>query len=150
VKNIFVVAIVLVLLSTFAIAQNKSARNIDAEKIVQLCDEWDDAYIKKDSKPLEKMLTADYVGIDDEGAVTSKTDEINLIKTGEYVIFSVDHIDPQKVRVYGSTAVVTSHAKVKHASKGQTNIVTGRATTVCVNENGQWRIASWHASRVKE
>ena len=137
---------VLVLVSLFVFAQNKSDQNA----VLQICNAWDDAYIKRDSKPLEKLLTADYIGIDDEGAATSKSDEISLIKTGEYIILSVDHIEAQKVRFYKSTAIVTSHSKVKHVFKGQTNTVAGRATTVCVNQNGQWQIASWHASRVKE
>lgn len=145
-KKRFFGAVVLLLVSLFVFAQNKS----DENAVLRTCNAWDDAYIKKDSKPLEKLLTADYIGIDDEGAVTSKADEINLIKSGEYIILSVDHVQPQKVRLYGSTAVVTSHSKVKHVFKGQTNTITGRATTVCVNENGHWQIASWHASRVKD
>ena len=144
-KNTLFIAAALLLFSIFAIAQNKIADNA----VIQICNAWDDAYMKKDAKPLEKLLTADYVGIDEEGAVTTKADEINLIKSGEYVIFSVEHVEPQKVRFYGATAVVTSYAKVKHASRGETNTVIGRATTVCVNKNGQWQIASWHASRVK-
>jgi ketosteroid isomerase-like protein len=143
-KTLFVTA-ALLLFSLFAIAQNKT----DQDAVLRICNTWDDAYIKKDPKPLEKLLTADYVGIDEEGAVTTKADEISLIKSGEYVIFSVDHIEPQKVRLYGTSAVVTSHARVKHASKGETNTVIGRATTVCVNKDGQWQIVSWHASRVK-
>jgi ketosteroid isomerase-like protein len=143
-KTLFAAAAILQF-SLFAVAQNKT----DENAVIQICNAWGDAYIKKDSKPLEKLLAADYIGIDEEGAVTTKADEINLIKSGEYVIFSVEHIEPQKVRFYGTTAVVTSHAKVKHASKGETNTVIGRATTVCVNKNGQWQIISWHASRVK-
>jgi ketosteroid isomerase-like protein len=144
-KKTLLMAAAVLLFSIFATAQSKTGENA----IIQICNAWDDAYIKKDGKPLEKLLAADYIGIDEEGAVTTKGDEINLIKSGEYVIFSVDHIEPQKVRIYGTTAVVTSHARVKHASKGETNTVVGRATTVCVNQNGQWQIASWHASRVK-
>jgi len=148
-KKTLIGAIIL-LFSVFAVAQNKSDQKAEAKKVIQLCEAWDNAYIKKDPAPLEKMLTVDYLGIDDEGAVTSKTDEINLIKSGEYVIFSVEHIEPPQVRFFGSTAIATTHAKVKQSSKGQTNVVNGRATTVCVNQHGQWQIASWHASRVKE
>lgn len=149
-KKTLVGAIVLLLFSAFALAQNKSDQNTESKKVIRACEAWDNAYIEKDSKPLEKLLAADYIGIDDEGAVTSKVDEINLIKSGDYIILSVNHLESQKVRFYGSTAVVTSHAKVKHVFKGQTNTVTGRATTVCVNQSGRWQIASWHASRVKE
>jgi ketosteroid isomerase-like protein len=145
-KKSLLAAAVFALLSLFVFAQNKS----DENAVLQICNAWDDAYIKKDAKPLGKLLTADFIGIDDEGGITSKEGEINLIKTGEYIILSVDHLEAQKVRIYNSTAIITSHSKVKHVFKGQTNTITGRATTVFVNQNGQWQIASWHASRVKE
>src|SRR5207253_1814652 len=98
--------------------------------------------IKKDPTPLDRLLTADYIGIDEEGSVTSKQDEINLIKTGEYVILSVEHLEPPKIRFYGSTAIVTTHSKVKESSKGKVTTLVGRATTVCVKEGGDWKIVS--------
>ena len=149
-KKTLIGTIVLLFFSAFAVAQNKSGQNTEAKELIQRCDAWDNADVNKDPAPLDKMLTADYIGIDDEGAVTSKADEINLIKSGEYVILSVDHVEAPRVRFFGSTAVVTTHAKVKQSSKGQTNVINGRATTVCVKQHGEWQIASWHASRVKE
>jgi ketosteroid isomerase-like protein len=146
-KKTLLVLITFAFVSAFVVAQNKSE---DAKAVLKVCNDWDDAYIKKDAAPLEKLLTDDYVGIDEDGAVTSKADEINLIKTGEYIIFSVEHLDPPHIRFYGPTAIVTTHAKVKQSSKGQTATVTGRATTVCVKQGDDWKIASWHASKAGE
>jgi ketosteroid isomerase-like protein len=145
-RLLFIVLFVVV--SAFVFAQSQS--DADTKSVLKACSDWDDAYIKKDPAAVEKLLTADYLGIDEEGAVTSKTDEINLIKSGEYIIFSVEHLEPPKVRFYGSTAVVTTRAKVKQSSKGQTSTVTGRATTVCVKQGNDWKIASWHASKATE
>src|SRR5437016_12616734 len=100
-KTIFVAALVLVFICALVSAQNKS--DPDAKAVLKLCNDWDDAYIKKDARPLEKLLAADFVGIDEDGAVTSKADEISLIRTDEYVIFSVEYLEPPKVRFYGST-----------------------------------------------
>ncbi len=119
------------------------------DAVLALVAAWDLAYIQKDAAPLERLLAVDYLGIDDEGAVTSKADEIALIKSGEYVLHSVDEIEPAKVRFYGDTAVVTTHAKVKQTYQGETKTVDGRATTVCVERGGRWQIVSWHASRLK-
>ena len=149
-KKTLFATLALVVFSALVLAQTNTPDQEATKAVLKLCNEWDDAYIKKDAAPFEKMLTADYVGIDEEGAVTTKQDEIDLIKSGEYVIFSVEHLEPQKVRVYGSGAVVTSYARVKHSSKGETSTVVGRATTVCVKQDSQWKIASWHASRLKE
>jgi ketosteroid isomerase-like protein len=145
----FLAAIVLLLACGFVAAQ-QSAHDTDTKAVLKVCEDWDATYMKKDPAPLERLLTHDYIGIDDEGAVTSKQDEINLIKTGAYVILSVEHLDPPKVRFHGSTAIVTTYSKVKESSKGKVATLTGRATTVCVKEGGAWKIASWHASKVKE
>lgn len=146
-NKLFAGAIVF-LLALVAIAQNKTH---SAEKpVLDVCKRWDDAYIKKDPAPLENLLTPDYIGIDEEGAVTTKSDEINLIKSGDYVIFSTEYLEPPKVRFHGDVAIVTTRAQVKHAVKGETKTINGRATMVCVKSGRQWQIASWHASRVKE
>jgi ketosteroid isomerase-like protein len=122
----------------------------DQEKtVLRICKEWDDAYIKRDAAPLDQLLTADYIGIDDQGAVTSKSDEIALIKNGTYILHSVKDLEPQKVRIYGSTAIVTGLAEVKNTYKGVTSTLKGRATTVLVRgANAKWQIASWHATKV--
>ena len=144
------VTVIAMLIACSFVSAQPNTRNRDTKAVLKLCEEWDAAYMQKDPAPLEHLLTNDYVGIDDEGAVTSKEDEINLIKTVEYVILSVEHLEPPKVRFHGSTAIVTTYSKVKESSKGKVATLTGRATTVCVKENGAWKIASWHASKVKE
>lgn len=149
-KKVLFAAAFAISLSWLVFAQNDAGEDAAAKAVIKICNDWDDAYIKKDPAVVEKLLTADYIGIDEDGEVTSKTDEVQLIKSGEYVIFSVEHVQPQKVRFYGNTALVTTHAKVKQSSKGQTNTVEGRATTVCVKQGENWKIASWHASKVKE
>ena len=144
-----VLAVALLVTCGFVFAQ-QNTRDADTKAVLKICDDWDAAYMKKDPAPLERLLTNDYIGIDDEGGVTSKQDEINLIKTGEYVILFVEHLDAPKVRFYGATAIVTMHSKVKESSKGKVTTLIGRATTVCVQEKSGWKIASWHASRVAE
>jgi ketosteroid isomerase-like protein len=119
--------------------------------VLKIIEAWDAAYMKKDAAPLEKLLAENYIGIDDNGEVTGKSDEIALIKNGEYVIHSVEHIDPPVVRFYEKTAIVTTHSRVSLTYRGkQTNFV-GRATTIChEKQSGHWQITSWHASKVEK
>src|ERR1041385_7213013 len=107
-----ILAVGLLFTCGFVFAQSNT-RAEEAKAVLKICKDWDDAYIKKDPEPLENLLMADYIGIDDEGAVTSKKDEIDLIKTGEYVIFSVEDLEPPKVRFYDSTAIVTTPSRVQ-------------------------------------
>src|SRR5262245_24166736 len=125
------------------------ASNATKESIVRLCTAWDDAYIHRDLAALERILADDYIGIDEEGNVTKKADEITLTKAGDLVIKSVSRIEPLTVRLHGGAAIVTGFSIVNQQYKGAD--VTGRFrfTIVCIQEGGRWRIASWQGSRVK-
>jgi len=124
------------------------ARSAAVLKVIR---EWDNAYAHRDSLMVRKYLAEDYVGIDHAGEVTTKADEVKLARSGEYVILSVEQIEPRKVRFYGSTAIVTSYSNVNLRIKGAPTNFVGRATTVCVEKKaGEWEIVSWHASKAKE
>jgi ketosteroid isomerase-like protein len=128
--------------------KDQKPKDARAEAVLKLLDDWDNAYIKKDAAPLEKFLADDYIGIDENGDITRKPEEIALIKTGEYVIHSVNHIEPPSVRFHGSTAVATTFATVKQTYKGETSEFKARATTVCIEKNGSWIVVSWHGSKL--
>src|SRR4051812_24143028 len=84
-----------------ALAQNApvDARTSAVLKVIR---EWDSAYAHRDSLLVRKYLAEDYVGIDHDGEVTIKADEVKLAKSGEYMILSVEQIEPRKVRFYGA------------------------------------------------
>ena len=137
-----------IILSLIAWAQETP---VDGRKnsVLKAIHEWDTAYISRDQHAVERLLADDYIGIDHAGEVTRKADEIDLVKKGEYVLLSVEQIEPSEVRFHGTTAIVTSHSNVKLKIKGaQTNLL-GRATTVCVERDGQWKIVSWHSSKAR-
>jgi ketosteroid isomerase-like protein len=143
------------LLLTFASAQERSANPSDApdqtrQAIVQLCTDWDNAYINKNLAALEKILSGDFVGIDDEGNVTAKTDEINLTKSGDLVITSVQRIEPLKVRFHGTTAVVTGFSFMRQKFKGADTTGRARFTIVCAQKGDRWQIVSWQSTKVKD
>jgi ketosteroid isomerase-like protein len=116
--------------------------------VLAVCAAWDQAYIDKDPAPLQRLLHPDYLGIDEDGAITTKADEIALIKTSAYVIHSVTPVEPPKVRFLGKTAIVTTHSRVNQTYRGETETLAGRATIVCTLQNRKWQIISWHASKI--
>lgn len=136
--------------SMLACAQDTQPADAKTKAVLKLIEDWDNAYIKKDAAPLLKLLSDDFIGIDENGAVTHKTDEIALIKTGEYVIHSVKYLEPPVVRIYGATAVVTTYATINQTYKNQPGEFKGRSTTVCVEKGGHWIAVSWHGSKVSE
>ncbi len=137
-------------LNAMTFAADTPLNDPKSKAVLKVFNDWDQADVKKDTPTLAQILSADYIGIDEDGTVTSKADEIALIKKGEYIVESVEHLDPPKVRFYGSTAVVTSYAKVKQIYKGEASTVTARATTICVDKGADgWQVVSWHASKLK-
>jgi ketosteroid isomerase-like protein len=130
-------------------AQELKRADAKTTAVLKLLEDWDNAYIKKDAGPLENFVSEDYIGIDENGEVTRKGEEIALIKSGEYVIHSVKYLEPPTIRFYGSTAVATTFASVKQTYKGATSEFKARATTVCVEKDGRWIVVSWHGSKLQ-
>jgi len=119
-------------------------------EIDQAEDAWRTAMLKGNSAVLEGLLADDYTGITAKGAIQTKDQAINNLKSGAFQLSALT-ISDRKVRVYGSTAVVTSVAELTGAKKDQE--VTGRYryTRVYVrNQAGLWKIVSFEASRIQE
>jgi len=96
---------------------------------------------------LATMLSDDYLGIYSDGTLATKTETLDSLKSGS-THFSDISIFDRKIRVFGSTAVVTSKARVKGVREGEN--VTGlyRYTRVYHRHNGVWKIVSFEASTV--
>jgi ketosteroid isomerase-like protein len=150
-KKLIIATILLAFFPLLATAQNSNTINDKTNVILKLISDWDDVYLEKDATPLDHLLADDFIGIDNDGEVTHKADEIALVKSGEYILLSVKPIEPHKVRFYGPTAIVTSYSNVQLKYKGKETNFIGRATTVCTQKKGgQWEIVSWHASKAEK
>ena len=111
---------------------------------------WRTAILKSNSSALELLLSDDYTGITANGAIQTKEQAVNSLKTGSLQVTALTFND-RKVRVYGSTAVVTSSAELTGGKNDHE--VTGRYryTRVYVrNQAGQWKVVSFEASRIKD
>jgi peptidylprolyl isomerase len=99
--------------------------------------EWFNAIARQDTAALSRLMTDDYLATSHEGLTSGKTDAIDQIKSGALII------DPgaegQKVRVLGTTAIITGQAKIN----GQREVTY---TEVWINRQGRWRIASWQST----
>jgi uncharacterized protein (TIGR02246 family) len=132
--------------SSVPLAQRHEYRH----EIDQLEDKWRTAMLKGNSAALADLLADDYTGITAQGAIQTKDQAITNLKSGALQVTELS-ISDRKVRVYGTTAVVTSLAELTGGKKDHE--VTGRYryTRVYVrNSSGQWRIVSFEASRIQE
>jgi ketosteroid isomerase-like protein len=106
------------------------------------------AVIKGDTSVLEQYLSDDYVGIDPNGQVADKSRTIQDLKNGAVKYTAID-VTEERVRMYGDTGIYTGQANVRMAINGQPQTAEVRATIVWVKQGGQWKRASFQATRVQ-
>jgi len=119
-------------------------------QIDKLEDAWRDAVLTANTTELASLLSDDYTAITPSGTVQTKDDTLESLRSGK-VHFETLNISDRKVRFYGGTAVVTSLAYISATTtEGPVN-GSYRYTRVYVrNPQGQWKIVSFEASRVRE
>lgn len=100
--------------------------------------DWFDAMARQDTLALGRLMADDYFATSHEGLTRTKADTIEQVKSGTLKIESLG-ADAQKVRVMGTTAIITGEAKVN----GQREV---NYISVWVNRLGRWRIATWQST----
>ncbi len=111
--------------------------------------QWRQAVLTNDVPALSKMLADDYLGISPNGTLETKGDVLAARRAGHTEISELNLSDI-KIRVYGNTAVVTSRAELVGHSGDRDVSGLFRYTRVYTNRNGQWKIVSFEASRVRQ
>ena len=158
-KQIPAVAILatILLASGFAFSQTKGQRttpsrrgvattattaSVEAE-LKRLEREWFDALVKGDKTVLERLLTDDFVGIGNDAEQVNKTQLIAKVSSA-----GVDEIKSEeiKVRLYGTTAVVTGHGS--YIKNGRT-LGEDRHTIVWAKRAARWQAVSWQTTNLK-
>src|SRR5438132_793176 len=148
-KRTFIAALIAFALASTAFGQTKSkvpSRPTSsgtpglatASALKKLERDWFDAMAHQDTLALGRLMTDDYFAINHEGLTSTKADTIEQVKSGTLKI-EASNADAQKLRVMGTTAVITGQAKVN----GQREI---NYTSVWVNRLGRWRITSWQST----
>ena len=137
-------------LAAAAPAIPRAQRHEYRHEIDEMEEAWRAAMLKGNSAALDALLADDYTAITAKGAIQTKEQALNNLRSGALALISLN-ISDRKVRIYGSTAVVTSLAELTGSRNDQD--VTGRYryTRVYVrNQQGLWKIVSFEASRIQE
>lgn len=118
---------------------------------VEQCEEaWRLAMLKGNSTQLAGLLADDYTAITAAGAIETKDEAVNGVRSGRFKLTSLD-VSDRKVRIYHLTAVVTSVADIDGTRNDQSLKGRYRYTRVYVrNSAGQWKIVSFEASRIED
>ena len=128
----------------------RAQRHEYRHEIDQAEEAWRTAILKGNATALATLLADDYTAITAKGAIETKDQAINSLRSGGLQLTTLA-ISDRKVRIYGSTAVVTSLAELAGNRSSQEVSGRYRYTRVYVrNQAGQWKIVSFEASRIQE
>ncbi|MEO7004484.1 MAG: nuclear transport factor 2 family protein [Acidobacteriaceae bacterium] len=107
------------------------------------------AELDSNTAVISNMLSDDYLGISADGMLATKAETIADFKSGRVHFTQIDTSD-QKIRVFGSTAVVVSRAQVSGTSGGRDISGLYRYTRVYHRTSRVWKIVSFEASTLHE
>ena len=128
----------------------RAERHEQRHEVDKMEDAWREAMLHSDAAQVNTMLADDYIGISPIGTLQSKEQTMAILRAGSMRFKAID-ISDRKVRLYGSTAVVTSRAEVDGVSPDGALTGSYRYTHVWVRgEDGAWKIVSFEASRIDE
>lgn len=127
----------------------RTERHESHHEIFQLEEAWRNAMLKADIPALEALLSDDFTAITADGALQSKEQTLNSMRSG-VMHFTAMAIADRKVRFYGTTALVTCKAVVSGVYAGADISGSYRCTRVYVrNGQGVWKIVSFEVSRIR-
>jgi ketosteroid isomerase-like protein len=100
-----------------------------------------------DLTALDALLGDDLVYTHSNALVDSKASYVESMRSGA---LKYQTIEPRemKVRVYGTTAVITAAARITAISRGQPVDNQLRYTDVWVLRDGRWQMVGWQSTRL--
>ncbi len=131
-------------------AMPRAEKHETRHQIEHLEDAWRNAVLKGNISAMDALLADDYIAITPTGILQSKEQALANLRSGTVHFKSIALTD-RKIRMYGTTALVTSRAEV--SATGPEGNISGsyRYTRVYVKDpRGVWRIVSFEASRIRE
>jgi ketosteroid isomerase-like protein len=148
-------AIVLVCLVSFSVlAQSPNEKASESgsteQLILRLENEGREATLKNDMDANDRLLSDNWLNINPDGSVTTKTKLMELLKDGSFKIMSIDN-DEVMVRVFGDAAVVTGRSTTKRAGQGG-EVMTRqvRFTRVYAKGKDRWQVVSAHNTLIRQ
>jgi ketosteroid isomerase-like protein len=118
-------------------------------QVEKLEEVWRAAQINGDVDAMDKLLSDDYVGITMTGQVVTKMQQLDRMRNRSLVLSKIELTDV-KVKMIGTTAIVTSLADVDGINDGEPMHGTFRSTRVYSRQpSGVWQITNFEATRVE-
>jgi len=121
----------------------------EADRIMDLDGEWNEAYSRLDGAALDRIIANDWVCIDGAGLVITKSELLTRVAS------SASFLDPYKfdeiaLRVFGEAAIVTGRLSGQMRDSDGTHDVNQRYMRVYVKRNERWQAVATQVTKIKE
>ena len=136
-----------VALGPWSVARLTAAEAAPEAQIERLEGERFAAMRAADADALERILAPDLTYVHSNAKLDTKKELIEAIKTGALKYNAIAPEDV-RVRVYGSTAVVTGLCRFDVGAVGQELKLQVRYTDVYVKRDGVWQLSAWQSTRL--
>ena len=143
-KHIIYVAILTMALLSFG-RQQSVAQGADAaaeREVRQAIQKYRTALLQRNAATLEQIWADDYTFTNGAGETVSKAERLAHLKSGATSLGSISEDEDIKVRVYGKTAVATSHVTIKGQYSGKQANGQYRSIHVWVKGAAGWQLVA--------
>jgi ketosteroid isomerase-like protein len=115
----------------------------DESKIIALENLWNQMQLHHDAGAMEKILDADFVLTDYDGAVLSKSQFLASVRDVSDQL-TVEVSEDMKLHRHGDTVIVTGATHEKGTAKSKHFEHKGRFTDTWIQKNGEWLCVASH------
>ena len=124
------------------------AGNAQTERIiVQMEDDWAAALVRADAATIDRIVAPEWTLAEETGKLLPKAMTDADLRSGNYKVASFKN-NEVKVRVYGTTAIVSGLETQTSTYQGKDSSGQYRFTDVFINRNGVWKVVATHVSKV--
>lgn len=121
----------------------------DENHLLQLDNEWNESYPRRDVSALDRIIAEDWVCIDGAGQVITKRQLLGRVQSST-AFFDPYKFDEIVLRMFKDSAIVTGRLSGTKRGNDGTFYLEQRYTRVYVRRNDRWQAVATQVTVVKE
>ena len=126
---------------------NAQAQTKQVDEVLQTLKKYDEAWNKKDSVAVGKILSSEYVYFTSTGAITDYKQTLDFLNSPKYILTFVERSEIKTFRTE-NTIVVSSRWKGKGSYNDEVINDDQRCGQVFVKDGKQWKLASENCAQI--
>jgi ketosteroid isomerase-like protein len=121
-------------------------KHAERSQIEALEKQWEHAVLSLDIPTMDKLLSEDYLGIEANGEVVTKAQQLEHMRNHQFLIDKL-HASDVKIKLIGPIAIVTSLAQVAGVVDGDHLQGAFRYTRIYQRlANGTWKVTNFEVT----